>query len=183
MIFEKIKKKASLKKFLIFTVIFIVMFVPMNTFVSKWQENVDLTFMDFIFGGYGTEDVYQVLNTIGESGRNTYKYMIGLDCIMGILYLFLLSCLIALVLKKVLRENKKFDWLIFMPLVAMVSDWTENITTFCIIQMFPTINATLVSIESLATTLKFVFLAVSIGSVAIISIYGVWKMKLQYQKE
>ncbi|MGN0162391.1 MAG: hypothetical protein ACI4EA_02260 [Candidatus Ornithomonoglobus sp.] len=170
--FEKIKEKASFKMVLLVTFIFLIVYLPLSSFVSNWQGNFGVNSMDFRFGGYGTDVVFDVLNTIGASGRSTYVHLIILDCIMAILYMLVLVFLIGWLLKKYLNENKMCSWMLLCPITAMLSDWTENLMTYCLLRSFPKISSWIVAVESVCTTLKFSFIGLSAVIAVVIVVYG-----------
>lgn len=177
--FEKIKQIASIKKLLLIVIIFLAMFIPMNNYVSKWQHQAGTKLMDFIFGGYSAKRVANILQTIGVSGRMRYLHMLVLDCCMGILYLLLLLCLIGYLLKKYFDQNRRLDWLLLLPLMGMLSDWTENLMTCLIINNYPARHPVLVAIESTGTTLKFTFLGLAFLSAIALLVVGVIKQRLK----
>ncbi|MGN1115768.1 MAG: hypothetical protein ACI4TH_04305, partial [Candidatus Ornithomonoglobus sp.] len=131
---EEIKKKASAKKLVVFTIIFSALFIPMNTFVLGWMNRTGTTLMDFIIGGYSSETAYEILTIIGGRGRMIYLQLLVLDCILSFLYLLLSLCLISMLLKKVSDKSSKADLLLLAPVAAMTFDLLENLMTFCMLQ-------------------------------------------------
>lgn len=93
--FDRIRNKTSGKKLCIFAVLFIIVFLPMNAYVSAFQRKAEITLMDFLFGGYDVDKAENILITLGASGRRIYLHLLPLDFGMGILYLLLLTNLIG----------------------------------------------------------------------------------------
>lgn len=180
---EKIKKIATWKKFLVIAIIFVIYYItPMKPgfSVTEWAAEANVTLMDFHFGGYDAEEVYHVLDAVGAEGRDIYVSLIGRDCIMAILYGAVLLCFIGCLLKIFQNDNKKCNFLLLCPIIAALSDWIENLSTFYLIKKFPNISSFVVAIESTATTLKFTFIVVSVIVAAAIFICGVvqqWQNK------
>lgn len=175
MLFENIKRISKPKIILIFAIVLVIYQQTLSSFVMGWSASAGVTLMDFIFGGYGTEEVYHVLDTLGSAGRSTYVWLLLLDCVMGLLYLGVLLFLIGWLLKKYLNDKPKYNWLLLAPVIAMLSDWIENLSTFCLIKKFPTINPIVVGVESTTTTLKFTFIGISVAVAIVIFVYGLVK--------
>lgn len=178
MFYEKIKKFATPKKLLVFFIVFVIYYIiPIKPgfSVTDWETEAGITLMDFNFGGYGANEVFNVLNAIGTEGRSIYKSLIIRDYIMGVLYSFVLICLLGCLIKRHINNGNHSNILLLFPLIATLSDWTENSITFWFIENYPVITPTLAKIESIATTMKFSFLALSVICAITIFVYGIVK--------
>lgn len=173
--FRWVRRVASARKLVMAAVLLVAMFVPMNAFVSEWQEDSQVTLMDFVFGGYGAEDVARILEALGSEGRSTCLRMLGLDCIMGLLYLAVLGLAIALLQKRVGSENGMANALLALPLAAMASDWVESLMTYLCLMRFPVLSEGIVAVESTCTTLKFVLLAASACAIVVLGVANALK--------
>lgn len=170
------KKQSSGKNLLFAVAALVILMVPMQATCAKLQQD-GLTMMDFMIG-YDADDVYFILNAIGQNGRSTYLILIGLDLCLGLIYTAVLFLAIAMLLKKNLAPDK-WDRLLFLPVIAMAFDYIENLFTFINIQTFPTINAAVTFTECCGTILKYTFLILSVIAVVILLIRSLLKKQAE----
>lgn len=137
---ERIRNRTSGKKLCIFSLLFAAVFLPMNAYVSAFQEEAGVTLMDFRFGGYSAETAEEILTALGAAGRRTYLHLLSLDCGMVILYLLLLTSLIGWIEKRF--EKRAGDMICFFCCRFLACSRTGQKTSvpgscFLVIHMFP----------------------------------------------
>lgn len=86
--------------------LFAAVFLPMNAYVSAFQEEAGGTLMDFRFGGYSAETAEEILTALGADDRRTYLHLLPLDCGMDILCLLLLTSLISWIEKRFEKKGQ-----------------------------------------------------------------------------
>jgi hypothetical protein len=103
---------------------------------------------------YSEETVYQYISSYGEEGINMYHQVQILDMIYPLIYgIFLASFF----------YRKKLLKLYFIPLLAIVFDYSENISIYFLLENFPKQLPNLVVASSLATSLKWLSITTSIS--------------------
>lgn len=137
--------------------------------VESYSKGMKL--FDLMPGGYSFEYATQLLVNLGETGRDLYLFtQLPLD----FLYpgLFAISC--TLLLSWLILKNRNPDSTLFygcyIPVLAGLFDYLENIFIAFFLIRFPQISAlqveiasTMTLLKSLFTTLFFVFLLFSIA--------------------
>lgn len=106
---------------------------------------------------YSYNQLYQLFNQYGASGRAMYLNLQWIDMFYPVVYSLLLGSLMA-----VLCKSSRFAWMILLPLLAAVFDLTENILLRSIVQSFPVMNSSLVQVASMATFMKWVMLLLTL---------------------
>ena len=105
--------------------------------------------------GYSFVYALELLRTLGVNGRNLYLYQ---QLPMDFIYpgLFAVSCclLLSWLFAKSLRANSRMFYLCFVPVVAGMFDYLENIGIIRMLTSYPNIAESHVSITSSMTVLK-----------------------------
>ncbi|MCP3687798.1 MAG: hypothetical protein GY784_05230 [Gammaproteobacteria bacterium] len=135
------------------------------------QHASGMKIFDLLPGGYSFSYATELLQTLGESGRNLYLYrQLPLDFIYP--GLFAISCCLLLfwLLKKSVAANSILFYFCFIPVVAGFFDYLENILIIQMLISYPAIAELHVSIASIMTITKsmfttafFVMLLVGVG--------------------
>ncbi len=113
------------------------------------------------------------------------RYLFPQLTLLDLLYPFLLALFLSSLLFRLLtltdRLNKIAAIILFVPFIAMVSDYSENICVILMITKSIDLSETIVQISSTFTILKGVF--TSISWLAILAYTFVWlKMKIRSRK-
>lgn len=113
--------------------------------------------------------IYSILDGYGESGRSFYLFQRWtFDFVWPMVYGFPIFFTLRLWLGKVNSWFGKL--LIYLPLVAMLLDYLENITFSVIILLYPTEWMVLAYFGVITSLLKWIALGVSLMSVTALSV-------------
>ena len=108
--------------------------------------------------GYSFNYATELLDTLGAEGRNLYLYtQLPLDFIYPGLFSITYSLLLVWLFGKTYDENSKIFYLAFVPFLAGIFDYFENIFIIKMITSFPDIQIATVNVASLFTLLKSSF--------------------------
>tara|TARA_B100000073_G_scaffold339562_1_gene338144 strand:+ start:888 stop:1382 length:495 start_codon:yes stop_codon:yes gene_type:complete len=135
----------------------IFLFLPHNIFSNM----LDLEFF------YNQDTVVKYFNAMGSDGRSVYVLSsLLLDTLYPILYT-------SLILGAYVKLFKNSRAILFLPLIAFSFDILENIQITMLNLNFPNINETHVNLSSMATSAKWVAIAITI----FVLIYGIIKKR------
>ena len=120
---------------------------------------------------YSYNQLFQMFERYGADGRAMYLNLQWVDMIYPLVYSLLLGSLLAILCKR-----SRFAWMILLPFVASLFDWTENILLRISVHSFPAMDNTVVQIASIATLMKWILLlltllALGIGLIARITLW------------
>lgn len=109
--------------------------------------------------GYSFTYANELLDTLGIDGRNLYlSTQLPLDFIYPGLFSITYSLLLVWLLGKIkCNVNSKIYYLAFVPFLAGIFDYIENVFIIKMINSFPELQITTVKIASLFTLLKSSF--------------------------
>ena len=164
----KIIQKVSWKKLIILTLLFAVFYILINFSAIGVAELLRITdganILDFEFG-YTYEEAHNMLTALGTEGREFYLTRImPLDYPFPFTYMLFYAGFIAFLLKHI-TSQKRYGYLLFIPLLAMLCDWIENIGIITMLNTYPNLPEWSVLLASIMGMLKTVF---TIGSIIII---------------
>jgi len=160
-------RKITWKTASVFTVLFIVMFVLINYSGIGVSGLLRITgganILDFELG-YTQEKAYDMLTALGTEGRAFYLGKImPLDFPFPLAYMLFYVGWIALLLKQ--SDPKEWcKYLLFVPVLAMVFDWIENIGIITMLHHYPNLPSWAVVTASISGILKMAFVG---GSFAV----------------
>ena len=118
--------------------------------------------------GYSSEYAFTLLESIGPDGRNTYlTVQLPLDFIYPGLSAVTYSLLLIWLFGKGFQSGSKIFYFAFVPIVAGVFDYLENVGIIAMINAFPNISDGLVEISSTFTLLKSGFTVVFFALLAV----------------
>lgn len=163
-------QKASLKKAVLFTVLFAIFYALINYSALGVAGLLKITgganILDFEFG-YSYKKAYDILTALGADGRAFYQAkIIPIDFPFPLSYMLFYSGFIALLIKYT-KSKEIFKYLLFLPLVATLFDWIENIGIIAMLNCYPSLPGWAVLVSSIFGMLKTVF---TIGSITLIAI-------------
>lgn len=167
---------SSGKTVLVFFVLSGIFYTTMLAFtipkVSAFANGMKI--LDMIPEGYDKDYVDTLFAALGENGRFTYLYnQIPLDLIFPALFGIGFCLLFAFILRKINLLKSPYFYFSFLPLIASISDYVENIGIITMLRQFPnysdetvTITSTFSFLKSSTTTIYFIaliFLLVAFG--------------------
>ena len=116
---------------------------------------------------YSKEDVVRNFNAIGPDGRSVYVLS---SLILDTLYPILYTSLILGAYFKLFRNSNA---ILLVPIAAFSFDILENLQITRLNLNFPNINETHVYLASMATSLKWIAIAITVS----VLIYGIIKRR------
>lgn len=163
--------KASWKKSVLFTVLFAILFILINFTAIGVAGLLQITgganILDFELG-YTTDQALHMLTALGEQGRIFYLMrIIPIDYLFPLSYMLCYSGWIALVLKYI-EPIRRIKYLLFVPFMAMVFDWIENIGVIFMLNNYPLLPKWAVFTSSTAGILKMICIVASVAIIAVL---------------
>lgn len=165
---DMIIQKASGKKAVLFSALFIVSIILINLIGSSGTPD-GAAFLDFEFG-HTPEKAYDMLTALEAEGRAFYLAVgIPLDFPFPVTYmLFCIAC-IALLLKHTVHR-KPFRYIMLLPVLAMFFDWAENVGIIVMLRNYPDLPVWAVSTANIFGILKWSFLVASFTAAGVLFI-------------
>lgn len=165
------KKVVSL--FIITNVVYVFMLTVTIPKTMEFSNRMKL--LDMLPMGYDFNYVDQLCNTLGEIGRKTYlSNQIPVDMVYPFLFGISYSLILAYFLNKLDQLKTPLAYLCFLPLLAGAMDYAENMGIIAILNSYPEIDHSTVTItssfsllKSTVTTLYFVILILSLAVLGI----------------
>ena len=74
-------------------------------------------------------------------------------------------------------KNKAIHYLIFVPVLAMLCDWTENIFILRMIGKFPEKMVVIAQLASTFTIMKFIFIAIFLAAVVVFLVRAIFSSR------
>lgn len=118
---------------------------------------------------YTKIDVDKTFELMGTEGRKTYKFISAcIDMIYPIVY----GLLFLVVLLKLNKENsnRKLKLVYLFPLFVVLLDYTENVGILHMLNRYPSISEFQVNFNSLITSLKWIFVLITILLILVLSV-------------
>ena len=129
---------------------------------------------DMQHDGYQPENVYRWLDGIGSSGRQAYLMNLLLDFLFILVFMVLLSLIIAYLVEKS-GLGKQLGLVIILPVLRGILDIVENCFMLKILSDYPNKLPAIVSISSMVTVSKFIVLDVIIVVLIGLLVFFAWK--------
>lgn len=132
-------------------------------------------------GGFTGESLYQLLDQMGEQGRQEYlRFHLTIDLMFPFLYGLFLALTIRILATLVIKR-KLPGWLLpGLPLLAMLTDLAENHFLHTLTLQFPDLNPLLVMKASFFNILKWNLVYAS--ALLIVVLLAVFLLKRFYRK-
>ncbi len=118
--------------------------------------------------GYSSEYAFALLNAIGPNGRYLYlSVQLPLDFVYPGLFAITFFLLLIWLFAKSFNSRSKIYYFVFVPIIAGIFDYIENIGIIVMLDSFPHISTQVVEITSAFSILKSVFTVVFYGLLVI----------------
>ncbi len=152
-----IKKHLQGKKilflFLLTNLVYVYMLFISIPKVMSYSQGMDILDMRPI--GYATFLVEMLFDNLGEQGRAAYLWsQIPIDMIYPLLFGICYCLLLAFLFKQLNKLNKPIFYLAYIPLLAGLFDYLENIGIIIMLRNYPPVSSSLVKTTSTFTLLK-----------------------------
>ena len=139
--------------FLLANLFYVLMLVITIPKVMHFANGIKI--LDMLPAGYDFEYVKTLLIALGEEGRNAYLFrQIPLDMFYPFLFAISYSLLLVFLLKKLDKTETRWFYLAYLPFVAGLSDYAENLGIISLLNQFPAISETTVQITNVFSLVK-----------------------------
>jgi hypothetical protein len=179
--------KSTWKKGLIFTAFFLAMYLLINfsgigaAGLLKITGGANILDIEF---GYSPDEAYGMLTALGGEGRHFYlTRILPLDFVFPMSYMLFYTGWMAPLLRRA-AGSARIKYLLFVPVMAMLYDWAENISIIALLRSYPGISARTANLASVFGMFKLSFTLGSILSLIILVLYNLltrigakWKIK------
>ena len=165
-----IEKNISGKKVLgLFILTNLVYTFMLTVTIPKTMEfSNGMKLLDMMPTGYDLNYVSELFTSLGENGRLTYlTNQIPVDMIYPFLFGVSYCLLIGYFLTKLNKLNSVFFYLCFLPVIAGIADYLENIGIITMLNNFPDLSLSTAKVtnvfsvvKSMTTTVFFVALII-----------------------
>ena len=153
LLYRKSKGKTVLIFFVLSTLVYVCMLSITIPKVMEFAGGMKLP--DMMPSGYDSEYVQTLFAALGENGRQAYLYnQIPLDMIYPLLFGIAYSLLFIYFLKKTNLPWSPYFYFSFLPPIAGISDYIENIGIIIMLREYPDFSANTVSITNTFSILK-----------------------------
>jgi len=158
-----IQKRAKGKTVLLFFIPAMAVYLCMLFYsipkVEQYSNGMKI--FDLLPAGYSYEYAIQLLETLGDEGRNAYLYLqLPLDFIYPGLFAVSCSLIIFWLFAKFLNQKSRIYYFGFVPLFAGFFDYIENIFIAYILISYPEISEINIILTSMVTILKSAFTSI-----------------------
>lgn len=175
---KEIEKIANWKMIIVLAVVFLFfMLYLFPTYQAEINDiaGYEIQLLDGRFS-YTKTVVTKAFEAMGGEGRKMYQFIVGfIDMIYPVVY----GCLFFLLLVKLTKRNlsSRLKLIYFIPLMAVLFDYIENIGILKMLNNYPSIPESQVNINSLATSMKWIFVLLSLLPVFVLSISKLFTKK------
>lgn len=146
--------------------IMLMVTIPKTMAFSKGMKLLDMMPM-----GYDSEYINALFGALGENGRGVYLYnQIPIDMVYPFLFGISYCLLLVYFLQKINKLNSAFFYLIFLPIIAGIADYLENLGIINMLSSYPNqsqlsmdVTNVFSIIKSMTTTVFFVALIITLA--------------------
>jgi len=121
--------------------------------------------------GYTVDEAYDLLESLGDSGRQHYlSRIIPIDFVFPISYALFFVSILTMLIRANYKVRRNLQLLGLIPITCLIFDYAENICVINLLMNYPTRLITLTNVSSMFTQIKFAMFGVSI---LMIVVFGV----------
>ena len=143
----------------------------------------EMKLFDVSPSGYTSEYAISLLNAIGQDGRDLYiSLQLPLDFIYPGLFIISYSLLFAWLLKKNHGFESKVYYALYIPILAGLFDYAENVFIIMMLKAYPDLNSGLVTVASFATVSKSILSSIFFTLLILSIIQVLWKSIFKKQR-
>ena len=127
--------------------------------------------LDMMPTGYDFNYVNKLFSALGDYGRETYlTRQIPVDMLYPLLFGISYCLVMAYFLKKLNKLNTSLIYLCFLPIIAGIADYIENIGFIIMLNNYPDFTQTTVKVTSIFSVIKSISTSVFFITLVIILI-------------
>ena len=165
---RNISGKKVLGLFFLTNIVYVLMLTVTIPQTMNFSNGMKL--LDMMPTGYDWNYVDELLNTLGEIGRNTYlTNQIPVDMVYPLLFALTYCLLLAYFLKKIDKLIAPFTYLCLLPIIAGIADYLENFGIIIMLKSYPDFSEIVVRItnsfsliKSISTSVFFIVLIIAL---------------------
>lgn len=136
----------------------------------------EMKLFDVSPSGYTTDYAISLLNAIGPEGRDLYlSLQLPLDFIYPGLFIISWSLVFAWLLKKNYALESKVYYTLYLPILAGLFDYIENVLIIMMLKAYPDLGSGLVTAASFATIIKSILSSIFMTLLILSIIQVIWK--------
>jgi hypothetical protein len=125
---------------------------------------------------YSPDDLYGMAEAYGELGRVTYiRARFTFDLIWPMVYGFFLCTAISWVFTRGFPLDSRWRWANLVPILGMLFDYLENISTSVVMFRYPSPTPILVWLAPFFTAVKWIFVNGSFVLLVIGAVVALWR--------
>ena len=175
---DHVKKLATLRIFLLFLVLTIVVAIVMMGYINPQIMALSggLPILDSRLGYTFAEVEYHV-TILGEQGRQLYTTLQVLDLIFPLGYGMSMTLALTGLIMRLFPEGHPMEKAASIPILGMLFDYLENITIAALIASYPNLSPLAVSAASIFTQLKWSCIILALILLVILAILAIGKKK------
>ena len=140
-------------------IVYFIMLLYTIPQVEKYAPEINL--FDLSPTGYSFEYAIELLDALGNNGRELYLFtQLPLDFLYPGLFAVSCSLLLSWLFMKSQKASSKLFYFCYVPVMAALFDYFENIFIVCILTSYPNVSEINVSLASYMTIIKSVLTTV-----------------------
>jgi hypothetical protein len=150
---RNINGKKILVLFFLTTIVYIFMLTTTVPKVMNYAGGMML--LDVLPTGYSADYVDSLLNALGTDGRHAYLFQqIPIDFIFPFLFGITFCLLFVFIINKLGKQDSFLFYFSFVPVLAGLFDYFENIGIITILKNYPDNSLTMLKMTSIFTIVK-----------------------------
>ena len=143
----------------------------------------EMKLFDVSPSGYTSEYAISLLNAIGPEGWDLYlSLQLPLDFIYPGLFIISWPLVFAWFLKKNYSLESKVYYALYIPILAGLFDYAENVLIIMLLKTYPDLGSGLVSAASIATIIKSILSSIFMTLISLSIIQIIWKSVFKKQR-
>lgn len=165
----------ALLVFILFTVLVLPGQAVSAEAVSANAGTPDLSFY------YSPDELYRMAETYGAQGRDLYiRTRFTFDLVWPVVYTLFLTAAISWIYARALPSKNKFWWVNICPILGMVFDYLENLSTSLVMLRYPLHTPLIDILAPVFTMLKWILITGSFF-ILIVGILIILKQRITHR--
>jgi hypothetical protein len=185
LVIRNLNGKLILFLFIVTNAIYAVMVIVTIPKVTAFSNGMKI--LDMMPTGYNADYVYSLFNILGEEGRHAYLCrQLPVDMFYPLFSGVTYCLMLAYFLKKLGKSGSNLFYLCFLPLIAALFDYGENLGIITLLKLYPYKLMGLVQVTNVFSVLKSFTTAITfIILIALLIVFAYRKifMKLKLTKK
>lgn len=145
--------KSVLIWFVVCNLVYVLMLAYTIPMVRTFAGGMNL--FDMMPTGYDLNYALELFNALGEEGRHAYLWVqLPVDMLYPALFALSYSLLLVWLLQKIDKHQSRLFYLAYLPFIAAMADYLENLGIIVLLKQFPDITRSSVEMISHASVVK-----------------------------